>query len=438
MNHNEQTQPFNMKAEQAVIYSLALDGNLFDQIRLKGRDFHHLANRIVFDHAEALHKEGKPIDLVTLENRVTQAGDLERIGGEEYFRQLTYSTATAAYIDYYASIVANDSKRRRLIRACQDSLAAAWDTSKDVDATIAEGEAALQGIETGEYSGGYRSLDDAMLDAMVWVDDIAQGRRRPCVETGLPHLDYAIGGLFDGELTTLAARTSGGKTALGLQIAAHVARECGLVYYATLEMKDHALALRVLCGDSGVSLNAIRSGKIGPKDVERIQKAAEQNRGLPVVLQGRPGLTVAGIRRDVRRLVPKGLRLAVIDYLGKLTPSDRSIPRHLQIGAMTGELKALALETETPILLLAQLSRLADVVDAEGNYIEPRLSHLKESGDVEQDSDAVWLLHRPQRAGDAILTVAKNRQGEQGQFTLAWDGARTRFSRKTTVKEGLP
>jgi replicative DNA helicase len=181
----------------------------------------------------------------------------------------------------------------------------------------------------------------------------------------------------------------------------------------------------------------VRNGSIGPADLTDLTNASLDLSPLPIVLHDRAGLTTSGIRRACRRLKAKGnLGLIVVDYLQRITPADRRVDRHLQIGQITWELKAMAIELKTPVLCMCQLGRAAEAVDSKtGKVITPRLSHLKESGDIEQDADMVLLLHRQPRASETTLILAKNRQGEQAEYELTWEASRTRFSCNTGFTE---
>jgi replicative DNA helicase len=245
---------------------------------------------------------------------------------------------------------------------------------------------------------------------------------------GLETFDDAVGGIFAGELVVLAARPSIGKTALAIQVSRHVASKGRLVYFASLEMDSTQFALRLVCASAGVPMASVRAGELGDGDVRAVGEAARSFGDVRIVIHDQPGLCVHEIRRACRRLAPKGLGLIVVDYLQRVTPEDRRADRHLQIGQITWALKALALELKVPVLVLSQLGRAAEERNRKtGMVIEPRLSHLKESGDIEQDADMVLLLHRQQRAKEAELILAKNRQGEQGKFHLTFDAARTLF-----------
>jgi replicative DNA helicase len=246
------------------------------------------------------------------------------------------------------------------------------------------------------------------------------------IPTGISSFDADMGGLFPGELTILAARPGVGKTSFALQVAAHNAESGRLVYFASLEMSAAELSIRLACGESGVSNRLVRIGKFGADDSQRLSEALRKQAKVALEIHDRSALTVASIRREIRKRKKRGLALAIVDYLQLVTPDDRRLPREQQVARMVRQLKETAREYEIPILCLCQLNRQADGDET------PRLSHLRESGAIEQDADVVLFLSKHEPKGgethNAILIVAKNRNGETGPLRLDWDGGRTRFS----------
>jgi len=430
-NFLDRMPPNNRDAERGVVGSMLLNAAVIDDVAsiVTAEDFYHCDNRKLFMHLVAMHECGERIDVTLLVARLKRFGDWDDVGGAAYLAEIAQAVPVAAHATYYAAIVREKSIRRRVIHAAADMTAKAFDEGAETDDVISECEATLQAVSTGDYSGEPVSFDAALLAACDFVDAIASRKREAGVMTGIECFDSVVGGLFPGELTLLAARPSVGKTALALQIAGHVTRRGKRGYMASLEMPTTQLALRVLCGHSGVSMARVRRGDVGIEDSVALTGASSALHGSPLVLHDRPGLKVADIRRACRRLHAKErLSLIVVDYLQRVTPSDRRKDRHLQIAEISWGLKELAAELSVPVLCLCQLSRLAEERDKKSGLIrEPRLSDLKESGDLEQDADMVMLLHRQPRASDAMLILAKNRQGEQGKFHLTWNAERTRF-----------
>jgi replicative DNA helicase len=423
--------PQNLEAERGVLGSVLLDPRLFDEVAtiVKPEDFYGDANRRIYSAMLGMHDRAERIDALLMVERLRHEGNLEAVGGVAYLVEVTNSAPVAQHAAYYARIVVEKALRRSVIHAATLMLQEAWDEHSTVEGMVGRCEMALQQISTGEYQGEPVELARALVDAMSSIDAIAARKHSAGVMIGLSNFDLKAGGFFPGELIILAARPSIGKTSLALQVAKHVGRTAP-VYFASLEMPTTQLAMRMLCGGSGVPMVRVRSASLGPDDLALMSKAGSDLHGLQVVLHDRPGLSVQDVRRACRRLHAKsGLGLVVVDYLQRVTPHDRRMDRHLQVGQITWDLKALAMEIQVPVLCLCQLARTAGEREKKtGNVIEPRLEMLKESGDIEQDADMVLLLHRQHRESDSVMIMAKNRQGEQARFNLTWDGTTTTFS----------
>jgi len=423
--------PQSLDAERGVLGSLILDAQRCDEIAslLGPEDFYLEACKKLYSHILAVYDAQRCVDTTLLVARLRQAGDLEAVGGVAFLAEVMHFVPVAAHAAYYAEIVREKTQRRRVIHAAVEMLRDAYDETAPIDDVISDCEAALQKVPSGNYLGEPVKFSEALYAANMAVDEIFIRKRAAGTMIGLESFDHAAGGLFPGELVLLAARPSAGKTSLALQVAQFVAANDHPVYFASLEMRTADLALRVLCGESGVSLARVRSAEIGPADTVDMTAASQGLGSLPIWLHDRPGLSVQDIRRASRRLASRvKLSLIVVDYLQRVTPSDRKAQRYLQVGQITWDLKALALELGIPVLCLTQLSRAAEEHDKKTGVIrEPRLSDLKETGDQEQDADMVLLLHRQPRAREAKLILAKNRQGEQGSFHLVFDPGRMRF-----------
>jgi len=429
----DRVPPHSLDAEKAVLGSLLLEPRRLDEIAgiLSAAEFYAEAHRCLYRHMLALRDAGSQIDAMTVVERLKAAGELERVGGVVYLAEVAQSVPVASHARHYAQIVAQAARRRAIIHAATEMLRDAWDAARDVDTVVADCEAKLQAIPSGDYAGEPVAFGDALADACAAVDEIASRKRTAGLMIGLESFDLAAGGLFPGELVILAARPSIGKTSLALQVAEHVATRGHQVYFASLEMPTTQLALRVLCAHAGVPITRVRAAELDAADLAGMVGASTGLSGLPILLHDRPGLSCQDVRRATRRIMSsgKGLHLVVVDYLQRVTPADRKAQRYLQVGQITWDLKALALELRVPVLCLCQLGRVAEEREKKTGLVrEPRLSDLKESGDIEQDADMVLLLHRQPRAAETVLILAKNRQGEQARFNLEWDEDRTRFS----------
>ena len=426
----DQLPPQDLDAEKGVLGSIILKQDVCEDVApiLAAEDFYADANQKLFGHLVAMHDEGKRIDATLLKDRLTKAGDLEAVGGMAYLAELMQSTPVAAHAEFYAGIVVEKAKRRRLRTAGEDLIRASH--SDEPPSEIAA-KTADQLTEIG--AGGH--VTD-VLDATSVVADLLIDLEKPDrsmgIPTGFAGYDQPIGGLYDGELIVLAARPKTGKTSLGLNITANVATRGRDVLFVSLEQPARELAARLLTSRAGINGNDLRTGTLTDEDKAALAQAANDLPLDRLHLTDRPGTTVADIRWTARRLQRQGkLDLIVVDYLQRLIPADPRARRHEQIGQMSRDLKRLALELNVPVLCLAQLNRQTE---GKGEHI-PQLHQLKGSGDIEQDADVVILLHREELYsknrddfGKADLFVAKNRSGPEADIKLEWDGATTTFS----------
>ncbi len=427
--------PANLDAETQVLGSILADPNpkrrLDDVSRiLTADDFYAEANAVIFKHLAEMVGAGVPIDVPLLVDRLRKAGDIERAGGTARIAETLEAVAVSAHATFYASAVLQASRKRQLIHAAQEVMRQAWQPDTEPDDCLAAAEKALAGIRTGSYGRDPVSMFDAVTAATRHIDAIAAGKAKAGCPTGLHAFDEQLGGFHPGELVILAARTGQGKTSLALQVASHMASVGRAVYYASLEMGSEELALKLLCSEAGVSTQRVRSGSLTDAESRFLAEAGQRIAFQNLHLHDWPAIRPFDIGRAARRL---RCEIVFIDYLQIVSPPDDSKAgkRYEQVGAISRDLKQIAREMRVPVVALAQVGRQADQT-REGR---PRLSHLRESGSIEQDADAVCLLWRPEGGiGDqkdnwsAELAVEKNRHGPNARIRLDWDGPRTRFA----------
>lgn len=435
----ERQLPRNLEAEKAVLGSILLLPQVFDEVALIIRpdDFYDDANRTLFEHLLQMHDAGQQLDPMLLVERLRSADQYESIGGAAYIAELGGVVPTAAHAEYYAKIVADKSVLRSLIHAGTDILHDAYDPTSDTREMLSKAEEKVFSIL--ESKGGaeltaisevlQRSLD--RLDTRMDQDNVAGG-----LETGFDDFDQLTGGLQNSELIILAARPSMGKTALAMNIAEHAALQARVpVLFVSLEMSAIELGDRLLCSVAEVNGQRLRNGTItGDERRKLVQSAAEVSQA-PLFIDDSPSRTMTEIAANARRMKRReGLGLIVIDYLQLIDPDRSSDPRQEQVAKIARRLKGLAREMEVPVLCLAQLNR--QVESTRDN--KPQLSHLRESGAIEQDADVVMFVHREEYyqtneedrerfRGEADLIVRKQRNGPVGDVKLAWIHDFTRF-----------
>lgn len=432
----DRTPPNNPAAERGLVGSLLLDPRRLDDIpaTLQQTDFHNGACGRLYAHLRAMADARDRIDAALLVDRLKRAGDLNAVGGTAYIAEVLQAVPVAAHAKHYAAIVLRDSRKRQIIRAANEMLASAWDTQANPDDALAAAEEALARIKTGSYNTEPVTMWDATMAAVQEIDDIVKRIRLSGTMIGLPQFDEEIGGFFRGELVILGARPGQGKTSLALQMAAHCAARGRRVYFATLEMGATELAMKQLATESGVSSQRIRAGKIDERDRTQLTEASQRVAVKNLVLHDWPEIRPFDIQRAARRF---GAEIIFVDYLQIVSPPDVKKKRYEQVGDISRQLKTIARQMDVPVVACAQIGRQAE----QRAETRPKLSDLRESGNIENDCDMALLLWRPEDGitgrkntpydgdkWDAELEVAKNRKGVRKRFRLTWDADRTTFA----------
>jgi len=419
---SERLPPQNMDAERSVLGSMLRDNGVIDDVTaiVRAEHFYTDAHQKIFLSLVALHDGGKPADMVTLADLLHERKQLDDVGRHAYLGELWDAAPTAGNAEYYARIVRDKGVLRALIHLSNDIQRDAYDETQPAEEAVEEASGRIFALaESLVRSGGLVSASQAVgaaLDAYDrWHASGFSG-----APTGLLDLDAITAGMRDGELIILAARTSVGKTALGLQIARHVAGVAGGVFVASLEMGHIDLGGRLIVAEAGLDSYRWQRGSLLAEQIEMALSARKEFGGLPLYIDDSTQTFrgIAAAARRVKRL--SGLRLIVVDYL-QLVPSQAR-NRYEELGEVTRRLKALAKELAYPVLDLAQLSRAAETSD------KPLLSHLRESGNLEQDADVVWLMYQDKtEEGTVKLDVAKNRNGRKGGLKLVFLAKHCRF-----------
>jgi replicative DNA helicase len=434
--------PQSIEAERAVIGSLLLLPEACDEVALVVRpdDFYDPAHRAVFGHMLALHDDGQQVDPTLLAQRLRDAGQYEAVGGAAYLLELSQEVATAAHAEHYARIVRDKAVLRSLIHAGTDIVQESYEPGVDAREMLSRAEERVFRILDTKGDAQVRPVREVLHESLARID--ARMQRQHAyggLETGFLDYDDLTGGLHASELVILAARPSMGKTALALNIAEHVAideRGPGrVVLLVSLEMSALELGDRLLCSRARVNSHRLRNGQLTAEDSRRlIQTAADVSRA-PLFIDDSPSRNMTEIAAAARRLKrQKSLDLVVVDYLQLIEPDNPRDPRQEQVARISRRLKGLARELNVPVLCLAQLNRQVEAT----RDSRPQLSHLRESGAIEQDADVVVFVHREEFyqtneedrervRGQADLMIRKQRNGPTGDIKLTWLHEFTRF-----------
>ena len=436
----ERQLPHSSEAEQAVIGSLLLLPERCDEVAMliKADDFYDDANRRIFAHLLRLHEEARQIDPMLLVQALKDAGEFEMVGGTSYLAELGAAVSTPAHAEHYAHIVREKSTLRSLIYASTDILRDAYDPTVESRSMLSRAEERVFSILESKGQGKVQSIRDVLHESITRVHARMKNEHAfGGIESGFDDFDEMTGGLHGSELLILAARPSMGKTALALNMVEHVAidlREPTL--FVSLEMAALELGDRLLCSRARVNGHRLRNGHITNEERTLLTKTANEVSGAPLFIDDTPSRTMTEIAANARRLKRRdGLKLIVIDYLQLIEPDNSRDPRQEQVSKIARRLKGLARELDVPVLCLAQLNRQVEA----SRDNKPQLSHLRESGAIEQDADVVMFVHREeyyqsneedrQRVkGEADLLIRKQRNGPTGDVKLTWMHDFTRFT----------
>jgi replicative DNA helicase len=397
-------------------------------------DFYYPKHSIIFAAINTVFGRSEPIDVIMITEQLTREGNLAKVGGASYLHTLESSVPTAANASYYAGIVADKSVLRKLVesgtRITQMGYAAEGEPSELVN------EAQMDIFAIGRASGAQDAL--VLFDAVnIAVDEMEkqakQAKEGIDVPTGFRELDDVTNGLQPGQLVLIAARPGLGKSTLALDIARASALRANVpTVFFSLEMSASEISQRLLAAETSVPLSVIRKAKeLSGEGWKRIASVQARIGETPLYIDDSPNLTLSEIRAKCRRLkAQRGIKLVIIDYLQLLTSGKKVENRQQEVSEFSRSLKLLAKELDVPIVALSQLNRGPEQTQDK----RPLLSHLRESGSLEQDADIVLLLHRDrqveqgQNTNDAEILIAKHRNGEMRDVKVLFEWHYSRFS----------
>jgi len=441
----ERLVPQNLEAEQSLLGALLLEKDAMIKIgdKIQSQDFYKEAHKIVFETISELFSNREPVDILSVANKLDEKKKLESAGGRAYLVTLSNIVPTAAHIEHYAGIIRKKATLRRLINAAGRITSLGFNPGEDVEKALDEAEQTLFSVSQTHLNKAFTPIKDLLSEAFERIDVLHKERGKlRGMPTGFKELDDILGGLQKSDLVILAARPSVGKTSLALDIARGVAINAKQpVGVFSLEMSKEQLVDRMICAEARVDLWKMRTGKLSERpeddDFPRIGHALGTLSEAPIFIDDSPAANIMEIRTKARRLkMEHGLGLLVIDYLQLMESRGGSESRVQEVAEITRGLKGIARELECPVLALSQLSRAVEM----NKPAIPRLSHLRESGSIEQDADVVMFIYRkaadrnyskddipPEERALAEIHIAKHRNGPTGVVRLFFDDARACF-----------
>jgi replicative DNA helicase len=434
----KRVMPHSIEAEQAVLGAMLMDKDAVVAASelISGRDFYQTAYGVVFDSIIELFNEGKPVDLVTLKERLKEKEVPPEVASLEFARELLDAVSTSANIKYYAEIVSDKSLMRRLIKLNDDISNTCYAGKEPLEAILETTEKSVFELLQRRNTGDYVPIKDIVLNALDRIEKASKNKGTVTgIPTGFIDLDYKLSGLQPSDLILVAARPSMGKTAFVLNIAQYIAfkKEKGVAVFS-LEMSKEQLVNRLFSLESQVDAQALRTGNLKDSDWEKLIEGAGIIGRSNLIIDDTPGISVSELRSKCRKYkLEHDIQIIIIDYLQLMTGrvGGRAESRQQEISDISRSLKALARELNVPVVALSQLSR---AVESRPDK-RPMLSDLRESGAIEQDADVVMFIYRDEYYNkdteykrQAEIIIAKQRNGPVGTVNLAWLAEYTKFA----------
>ena len=428
--------PHSEEAERSVIGCMIMsrDAILAASELLSGEDFYQQQLGVVFDAMVELFNEGKPVDLVTLPDRLKEKDVPPEVYSVEFIRDLLDAVPTSANIRYYANIVSEKAMLRKLIKLNEDIANTCYLSKERVEDILEDTEKRMFQLLQKRNSGDTVPIRQVVLNALNTIEKASQTKGTVTgIPTGFVDLDYKTSGLQPSDLILVAARPSMGKTAFVLNMAQYMAfRKDRSVAIFSLEMSKEQLVNRLFALESKVDSQSIRTGNLQDEDWAKLIEGAGIIGNSRLIIDDTPGISISELRSKCRKFkLEQGLDVVIIDYLQLMTGSGRgSDSRQQEISDISRALKGVARELNVPVVALSQLSRAVEKRDDK----RPMLSDLRESGAIEQDADVVMFIYRDdyyhkdtENKNMAETIIAKQRNGPIGTVNLVWMPEYTRF-----------
>lgn len=436
--------PHSEEAEQGFLGALFLDPEAMVKVadQVNPDDFYFDKHRLIFDTMSELYSRHEPIDMLSVGNRLDEGNKLSFVGGRTYLAELANGVATASNIVHYGTIIQKKATLRRLISASSKIAGLGFEQEEDLEALLDQAEQHMFAVSRRYLKQSFVPLRSILSEAFERIDTLHKERGRlRGVPSGFVGLDNLLGGFQRSDLIILAARPSVGKTAFALSLARHAATKIKLpVGLFSLEMSKEQLVDRLICSEANVDLWKLRTGRLSERDDDfpKIGRALGVLSESPMYIDDSGSANIMEIRTKCRRLQSEhGLGMVIVDYLQLMEGRSKQQENRVQeVSEISRGLKQIARELNVPVLALSQLSRTVEM----SKPAIPKLSHLRESGSIEQDADVVMFIYRkaadanyrpeelsPEDKTTAEIHVSKHRNGPTGIVKLIFDPQRADF-----------
>ena len=437
---NLRVPPQNIDSEKALLGSIMLKPDILNDITtiISPESFYAEKHRMIYKTIFELFGKNEPIDILSVSSRMKEKKQLDQIGGRSYLAELVNLVPSAGNAKHYAGLVQKTGMMRNLINAADYISQLGYDEEHDLDEMLDKAEKKIYEVTESPTLHKFTEIKDSLGEAWDRIDHLhkSDGELRG-VQSGFKDLDNMLSGFQKSDLIVVAARPSMGKSSLALDIARRVSvRDKVPVGVLSLEMSNDQVVDRFISAQASVDLWRLRTGKLSSQgtdnDYTRIQNAMGLLSEAPIYIDDTSGHGILQIRAMARRLqASEGLGLLIIDYLQLMEPRNAQASPVQQISEISRSLKGLARELNIPVVALSQLSRAVEQRTPQ----RPRLSDLRDSGAIEQDSDVVMFIYRedryradPTNQGVAEIIIAKHRNGPVGSVKLFFNEKSATFT----------
>ncbi|OGD24584.1 MAG: replicative DNA helicase [Candidatus Aminicenantes bacterium RBG_13_63_10] len=438
LTYLKKTPPHSLEAERAVLGGILVNNENLNVLlsSVRPEDFYKDAHRVILEKISAMIDKGLPADVLSLSDSLKRDGQLEEVGGASYLSSLLDGVPRSVNVSYYGQIIREKAMLRRLILSSMKILESSFDEREEADAILDEAQSAIIDVSDLRVKPGFYPVGQLLGPAMQRIEHLSQRQEAVTgVPSGFRDLDGLTAGFHPAEFVVVAARPSMGKTAFCLNIAHHLGTRTDFaVGFFTMEMSKEQLVFRMLCSDAMVDLQKVRKGFVSDMDMQKLRLSAEGLAAARIFLDETAALSLMEMKAKCRRLkLENNLDIAFLDYMQLMRTSGRFENRNQEMSYISRSLKELAKELAIPVVGISQLSRAPEKQRREPR---PMLSDLRESGAIEQDSDVVIFIYRPEfyhrdeleLQGLAEIIVAKQRNGPTDDIKLVYFNKYTKFA----------
>ena len=432
--------PHSREAEEAVVGAVLINPEVYYDVAqfLSAEDFYIHRHKFIWEAFTRLHERRTPVDLLTLSEELDRVGLLAEIGGSAYLTSLINQVPSSLNAESYGRIVEGHSIRRRMINAANTIASLAYNEQTIVETVMEEAEKAVFNVSERRLKHDLLPISAVLSDYYDRIDDLAKRADDIMgVPTGFIDLDRLLSGLQPSDLLIIAGRPGQGKTGFLLSVAKNAAlTHKKKVAIFSLEMSNEQVVQRLIAQETGIDSQRLRTGKLTDQEWPLFTHSIEVFSDTRIYLDDTPAITPMQLRTKCRRLhMEFGLDLIIVDYLQLMGGDVRNENRVQEVSYISRNLKTLARELNVPVLTAAQLSRAVE----QRTDKRPVLSDLRESGSLEQDSDIVMFIYRPdqyeedsEKQNIAEIIVAKHSNGPVGSVELIFRSALAKFENAAT------